>query len=276
MQVRIASIQDHGRLKELYSSYYPMGHPLYHHEFWKWMFTNPAYGQCLLVENEANEIVGHMGFVQAGGLIWLVNILVAANYRQQNIPDVLFDAARKFGPLAVAVANDAGATLLRRKEWQEHPLLQRWIWTHPDKDFHKDRDFFTPVSTPGDIEKPVGYLWQQPMLQSATLPCGDIAQLALDAAGVRLVTCHQPNQCVAWAKENGFNWIDFVTSDTDSAMQNALLQANFTSIEDFPWYLNPPDLKRKVTLNWFTEKPLPSGIVFNRSMADMTRVGRID
>lgn len=276
MQARLVTIQDHGQLNDFYRCYYPAGHPLYNQDFWQWMFTNPAYGQCIVVENEANEIIGHMGFIQAGGFVWLVNILVDTNYRQQNIPDILFDAARQFGPLAVAVANDAGASLLRRKQWHEQPLLQRWIWTRPNSDYQNDPTFFKSVKQPYDVQNPEGYLWQQPHLKSAVFAWGDIAQLALDAGGIRMVTCKHPSACVHWAMDRDFNWIDFVTSDTSAAMQNALLQANFSHIENFPWYLNPPDFNRKVSLNWFTEKTLPEGFVFNRTMADMTRVGRID
>lgn len=276
MQARIATIQDHGQLTKFYSCYYPSGHPLYNHEFWTWMFTNPAYGQCIVVENKAKEIVGHMGFVQAGGLVWLVNILVDVNHRHQNIPDILFDVARGYGPLAVAVANDAGASLLRRKKWQEQQLLQRWIWTRPNTDFQNNKDFFKAIQQPADLQKPEGYLWQQPYLQSVAFNWGDIAQLALNAGGLRLVTCNNPKACVAWAMDNGCNWIDFVTSNTNAAMQHALQDANFSCNESFPWYLNPPEFNRKVTLNWFTENQLPEGFVFNRSMADMTRIGSID
>jgi len=276
MQARLATIQDHGQLTKFYSCYYPSGHPLYNQNFWAWMFTNPAYGQCIVVENEAKEIIGHMGCIQAGGLVWLVNILVDTNYRKQNIPDILFDAARQFGPLAVAVANDAGASLLRRKKWHEQPLLQRWIWTRPNTDFQNDPDFFTTKQPPVGLQKPNGYLWQQPHLQSVAFSWGDIAQLALSAGGLRLVTCNDPKACVAWAMEHGCNWIDFVTSDTNAAMQIALQDALFFQHENFPWYLNPPDFSRKVTLNWFTENPLPEGFIFDRSMADMTRIGSID
>lgn len=276
MQARIATLQDHEQLIHFYNCYYPQGHPLYKKEFWKWMFTNPDYGQCIVVENQAKKIVGHMGIIKAGGLVWLVNILVDIQFRGQHIPDILFETAGQYGPLAVAVANDAGASLLRRKKWHEHPPLHRWLWTRPNKDFTKDKDFFKPIQQPVDLPKPAGYLWQQPYLQGVAFEWGDIAQLALNTGGLRLVTCNNVAACVNWAIHMGCNWIDFVTSSTDATLQQSLERSGFVRNDAFPWYLNPPDFNRKVTLNWFTEKPLPAGFVFDRSMADMTRVGSID
>jgi hypothetical protein len=238
------------------------------------MFTNPEYGQCIIVENDSDNIIGHVGAVKGGGLVWLVNILINRSYSNTGVVAKLFETARQMGELAVAVANDAGSGLLRKKNWIEHPNLQRLVWIHPGKQVEPDASFFSPLLEPFDLPAVHGYFWQQPFLESVLFPWGDMAIVARRSGGIRLVTVKQPALCTAWAIENNIRWMDWVGSAHDETIAN-IFNHGWQEIPSFPWFLDPLDLSRKISLNFFTEHPLPSDFRFLRTYADMTRVGMI-
>jgi hypothetical protein len=275
MYLKKATIQDHPRLKKLYDTYYPANHPLYHITFWEWMFGNPSYGTCWIVADDNDEVIGHMGAIKGGEMVWLVNILIKKIYSGKGITTMLMDAARASGPLAVAVANKAGAALLHKKNWLEHPQLERWIWTMPGSSYQKDPAFFSPIPLLPDLPKPDGYFWQQPFLQSIQFPWGDVASLSKKSGGLRLVSINNPSACIKWACEYGIMWMDWV-GQTNFDTQRLLLKNGFAHLDDFPWYVDPIERSRNVELNLFSENPFPEGFKFYRNYADLTRIGYID
>jgi hypothetical protein len=238
------------------------------------MFTNPEYGQCIIVENESGNIIGHVGAVKGGGLVWLVNILIDRSYSNSGVVAKLFDAARQMGGLAVAVANEAGSGLLRKKNWIEHLNLQRLVWIHSGMDTAFSEVFFTPLQQPFDLPPAQGYFWRQPFLESILFPWGDTALVARRTGGIRMVTVKQPALCIEWAIENNIRWMDWVGSAHDETIA-VISNHGWKEMPSFPWFLDPLDLSRKITLNLFTENPLPSDFHFLRTYADMTRVGMI-
>lgn len=274
MNVTIASGKDYTKLVMFYASYFPAKHPLFHFAFWDWMFANPDYGKCIIVENEQGEIIGHVGAVKGGSLVWLVNILIDKNYSGQGVVTLLFEKARQFGPLAVAVANEAGSALLQKKKWIKHANLRRMIWVHPSLSNEQNGSLFNPLVQDFELPKVQGYFWQQPFLESLQFPWGDTAVVSRKSGGIRWVTIHQPALCISWAMENNIGWMDWV-GDAYDITASTIVDYEWKEMPSFPWFLDPLDQTRKVELNLFTEQPLPTNFRFLRIYADMTRVGMI-
>lgn len=273
--VHQATLHDFTRLQTFYASYYPAGHPLFNEAFWRWMYLHEPYGICLIAQNEDGEIVGHLGCVQGGGRTWLVNILINKKYSGFGMIEMLFNAARKRGPLTVAVANEAGAGLLRKKGWTEAEPLQRLIWIHPSLRHQQiDNHFFKPYIMDVDLPKPTGHFWKQPHLHGIQLADGSTAVLASKTSGLRLIDVVNMQTVIDWAITNKIRWMDWVGSSHDSLVQK-LAKQDFTNITSFPWFLDPVDFNRSIQLNLFSEVPLSADFLFHRTYADMTRIGKI-
>lgn len=270
----IATVDDYSEILPFYAAYFPEKHPLFHAPFWEWMFTNPEYGQCIIAKNEFGEIVGHVGAVKGGGLVWLVNILINRQYSGKGVVSLLFETARKFGDLGVAVANESGSGLLRKKKWIEHDHLRRMIWIHPSMSGNMNASLFIPLHVEFMLPKAEGYFWEQPFLESVQLPWGDVAAVSRRSGGIRWVTVDEPDLCAAWAEQNNILWMDWV-GDTKNETASRIAIKGWRELPEFPWFLDPLDLSRKVELNLFTEKPIPEDLRFLRTYADMTRVGMI-
>lgn len=272
---RIATATDYPKLVEFYRQYYPLGHPLYHLPFWQWQFGEAGMGKCILAENEAGELAGHVGSVPGGGQNFLINILVSKSLTSAGLIGALFDAARNFGPLTVAVANAAGAGLLRKKGWQRHYDLLRYIWVHPDKKNQAtDKSFFSPIDLPPGSRQPDGLYWQQPFLQSFEWAHGNCGVSAAHVGGLRIYEAGALDALHTQAADTGIRWMDMVVSWNDP-LGLALEQHGWQLRPGFPWFIQPLDLSRQIELNLFSETGLINGFMFSRQFADMGRVGSI-
>lgn len=269
--VRYASFSDHAALSELYRTYYPSNHPLFYPVFWQWQFGPATGGQCIVALDGDGKVAGHLGVVPGGGLAWLINILVRRTGDMPGLIAAMFDLARTQGPLAVALANPAGAALLQKRGWHRQPNLRRLIWISPAVQHLPVAAVLAPVALSAGLTRPASGFYQQPLLESAVLPGGDECLLQAAVGGLRLVSFDAVEQSLAWAQANGWRWADAVVSTDED--EQWLLAHGFQYQPDFPWFVNPPDFSRTVELNFFTEEPLPAGFRFSRLYADMSRIG---
>lgn len=273
--VRYAKAEDYPDMAEFFKTYYKPGHPLYNFEFWQWQYGNPQTGGSIVAINQKGKIVGHMGCLKTGAMVWLMNIVVAPIYSSMGVITRFFDAARQIGPIAVAVANPAGQGVLQKKQWYRYADLNRFVLVNPAMAHLPVQQWVQPlnIQKPG-WPKPAGHFWQQPGLEGFLMPDGSTAVWQAAAGGLRIVDIVNPAKLAEEAWVLGFSWIDYVAS-WNHPLGRTLEKAGWTTRSPLPWYLNPVDFNMVVPLNLFSEEPLPRDFLFNRSFADMARVGSL-
>ena len=271
----IAQDDNHAELCTFYKRYYPLHHPLFDFEFWRWQYSNHPEGRCIIVRNDEGKIAGHVGSVCGGTQNFLINILVDKSISGQGLIASLFATARAFGPLTVALANPAGAALLQKKSWCKHPNLQRYVWIHPRYSaWFSEPDFFEGNSEVAALPTPQGYFWQQPGLEGKVLPGNNNATIQGAGGGIRLIELDDAETLVAWAIEHNIKWMDYVCMATDP-ISNLLVKNGFTLLPSFPWFVDPLDLSRTVELNLFSEENLHDNFLFSRKYSDIARRGSL-
>lgn len=273
--VRYATAEDYPEMAEFFKIYYKPGHPLYKFEFWQWQYGNPERGSSILAINERGKIVGHMGCCKGGSLVWLMNIVVDRIYSSMGVITRFFDAAREYGPIAVAVANPAGQGVLQKKQWYRYADLQRYVLVNPKLANRPVEDWVQPLQLVKPVgQNPGGHYWEQPGLDGILMADGSTAVWQPYSGGLRIVDIQNHAELAEQAWALGFNWIDYVAS-WNHPLCRVLEKAGWTARSALPWYLNPVDFNMIVPLNLFSEEALPRDFLFHRTYADMARVGSL-
>ena len=268
---KVADINDFEKVKDLYRHYYPVHHPLFNEAFWRWQYLDkPESGALIIYHN--NTVYGHMGFVKDGGIVWLINIFIEKEIRSEKVTDELFRLARTRGPIAVVLANASGKGLLAKKQWYGYEHLKRLVKINPAVRDSVIQNILAEGAEQS-FERADGYYWNQPYIDGGKTDGGEVIyQKAVN--GLRLVSVTNIDALEKDAWNRQINWIDAVLMWNDP-LYYQLKKAGWEEAGDFPWFLNPVDLNRKIDLNLYSEEPLPKGFRFSRIFADMSRIGSI-
>jgi hypothetical protein len=268
-------LDDHDRLTHFYETYYKQGHPLFNKYFWQWQYGSRENARSIIAELDNGDIIGHMGCSEGGGIIWLINILIDKQYSGHGLTTAFFDKARSLGPIAVAMANNAGQALLAKKKWYRYADLQRFVLINPSLAEAPKESWVQPFDIEIDaFERPLGHFWDQPGIDGIQFGDGSNGVVQKPVGGLRMIDMNDVTTIASKAWELGFRWVDHIASWNDPIVPS-LQKNNWRNDTDMPWYLNPVDFNVKVVFNLFSEEPLPKDFLFRRSYADLGRVGKL-
>ena len=277
MITREAQIKDWEKLFIFFSRIYRVNHPLQNKEFWNWQYGNSEFGRSFICLNDNDEIVGHVGANFGGGLAWIINVYLDEECRGKGILGKLYDLARAYYPLGATAANEAGLGLYRNMRWFRHYDLVRYVKINPKFENPKFEDVCKPVDVniEGYITKDTHY-FNQPGIQGIKFSDGSRAINQNEVGGLRVSDISDLNflESVSW--QNGYNWLDYITSWND--LKNKDLEKNGWVLDInsiVPWRLNPIEKGRFCNITYLSEKPLDREFIVHRSFSDHGRVGSI-
>jgi len=277
MNVREAEIEDWYILKDFFLKIYRPNHPLQVKEFWEWQYGNPNFGRSFIFLNDQGEVAGHVGATFGGGIAWIINVYLFAEYRGRGVLRSLYDLARAYYPLGATAANEAGLNLYRNMRWIRYHNLLRYVKVNPFINSENTFNILTPIKVANEslVRRDTHY-FQQPGMKGIELLDGSRAVSQEEVGGLRIVDLGEIKELEEQAWSLGYKWMDHITSWNDIKLNELIKNQWIPDYESgIPWRLNPVIEDYFCDISFLSEKPIPNEFIVHRSFSDHGRVGSL-
>lgn len=274
---REATIADWERLEVLYKSIYREGHPLHNKAFWEWQYGDPKHGRAFIFVGDDGQVLGHIGGSFRGGIAWMINAYLDPAHRGKGIMSELYNLAREYHPMAATAANTLGLGMYHSMGWVRYYDLVRYVKVNPAIANPRIETVCTGINV--DVDKRVvtdSHYFRQPGIKAIRFDDGSTGVSQESVGGLRVVDIENLAELERQAWENGYRWVDYITSWNDrktQALERSGWKRDYETV--VPWRLNPIQPGYYCDITFLSEEPLDKKLIVHRSFSDHGRVGSL-
>lgn len=278
IHLKIATLNDWGKLYEFYCKIYRLRHPLQNLDFFKWQYDNPENGRAFIVCDE-EKIYGHMGIYFVDGFSWMLNLYLDPVLRGKGWLNKLYNKAKEFNfILAATGASEAGLEFFKKMGWVRYSNLERLININPAFNKVKIHELIRECRV---LDNHTAFFneqlyWKQPGITGLQLSDGSTGVSQHNQGGFRFVDIVNNIQAEKEVWQLGYLWCDYITSWNNKQIAKLIASGWIPQNKiSFPWFLSPVDYTKKFEVNFLSEEYFDKNFIIKRYHSDHGRVGSL-